>query len=422
MTLSAAPAVGRVVVLGGGIAGVACVSALRAGGYGGEVVLLERSAFPYDRPPLSKAYLAGDKDLADIALQQPEWYSEHHIALIGHAEASALRPGEDRVEVELTDGRVFAADTVVLATGGRAARPPSPGADSPRIHVLRDAEDADALRVALVPGARLLVVGAGLIGAEAASTARKLGCEVVLVDPLDPPLAAAVGQTMAGWLHSQHASHGVTTVTTHVESFQDTRSGIAARLAGESDSREFDVVLMGVGMVPDTQLAQAAGLDVDRGILVDAAQRTSHPRVLAIGDSARLRDHARTEHWEAAQQDGQRAAATVVGAAPPATGARWWWSDRHDRHVEGVGESRAADDRHVVVSRGEPGDQPFAVFTLTTSTDPTTDAASHHVIGAVSVDDSSAVRAARRMIDRQVAVDPAELADPTTDLRKLLRG
>lgn len=401
-----------VVVVGGGIGGVACVAALRSGGYAGDVVLLDRGEFPYDRPPLSKEYLAGAKDLKAVALQQPEWYADQRIDLVGHADVVRLSPGEARVEIELADGRVYDADTVVLATGGRAARPPIPGSDSDRVHVLRESHDADRLRSALGPGRRLLVVGAGLIGAEAASTARKLGCEVVLVDPLDPPLAAAAGPDVARWLHEQHRAHGIETVTSTVESFQETPTGIAAQLAGEPTSREFDAVLVGVGMVPNTELAQAAGLDVDRGVLVDERQVTSHPRVLAIGDSARLRDHARTEHWEAAQHDGQRAAATILGAPPPAPSAHWWWSDRHDRHVEGVGEMRSDDATHTVVHRGEPGDDPFSVFTLR----------GDRVIGAVSVDDSGAVRAARRLIDRGISVDAARLADPATDLRKLLRG
>jgi NAD(P)H-nitrite reductase large subunit len=171
-------------------------------------------------------------------------------------------------------------------------------------------------------------------------------------------------------------------------------------------------VLVGVGMVPDTALAEAAGLEVDRGVLVDEHQLTSHPRVLAVGDAARLRGRPRTEHWEAAQHDGQRAAATILGASPPAPTAPWFWTDRHGRHVEVVGEMRAADATHTVVVRGRIGEERFAVFTLRGDI----------VIGAVAVDDSVAVRAARRLIDRGIPVDPAALADPATDLRRLVRG
>ncbi|MEU0312094.1 FAD-dependent oxidoreductase [Nocardioides sp. NPDC006273] len=406
----------QVVIVGGGIGGVSCAAALRTHGYAGELVLIESSELPYDRPPLSKDYLAGQRDLKEIALHPAEWYAEQRIELLAPAEVAGLTPAEDEVGVVLVDGRRLEADRVVLATGGRAAVPPVPGLhdarEAGRAHVLRAAADADRLRATLVPGARLLVVGGGLIGAETASTARELGCEVVLVDPLDPPIAAAVGQQVARWLHDQHAAYGIETVTTTLESVQVTGGGVAAQLHGEPDSRTFDAVLVGVGMVPETGLAEAAGLEVDRGVLVDEDQVTSHPRVLAIGDSARLRDHPRTEHWEAAQRDGERAAATILGGARPAGAASWFWTDRHHRHVEGVGTMREPDAEHAVVLRGEPGESPFSAFTLHAG----------RVIGAVAVDDSQAVRAARRLIDRGIAVDPELLADPATNLRKLLRG
>lgn len=408
---------GRVVVVGGGIAGVATVAALRERGYAGEIVLIERADVPYDRPPLSKEYLAGGRELKQIALQQPEWYAAHEVELLTSSYVSVVRPGADLVEVELEDGRILAADRVVLATGGRAARPPIPGADSSRVHVLREYDDADRLRAALLPGARLLVVGGGLIGAEVASTAHQRGCSVVLVDPLDPPLAAAVGLRVARWLHGQHAAYGIQTVTTTLESLQETAEGIAAQLHGEPDARVVDVVLLAAGMVPDTALAEAAGLAVDRGVLVDERQVTSHPRVLAVGDVARLRDHARPGHWEAARLDGIRAAATIMGAEAPAETAPWFWTDRHRRHVEVVGSMREPDAETAVVVRGELGEEPFSVFTLRLDAA----AGSARVLGAVAVDDSNAVRAARRLIDRRIAVDPDHLADTATPLRRLLR-
>lgn len=406
----------RVIVVGGGIAGVATSAALRAGGYYGDIVLLDEAEFPYDRPPLSKEYLAGTRDLKQIELQQREWYGDQRIELVGLVHSDTLTLAQDSIEVTLADGRSYGADWVVLATGGRAAVPPIPGLEQGRaagkVHVLREAQDADGLRAALTPGARLLVVGGGLIGAEVASTARGLDCHVVLVDPLDPPLAAAVGNDVATWLHAEHARFGIETLSTVPESVQLHDGGIAAQLRGEPDPRQFDAVLIGVGMVPNTELAEAAGLDVDRGVLVDERQVTSHPRVLAVGDCARLRDHERTEHWEVAQHDGQRAAASILDAPQPEPTTSWWWSDRHDRHVEGVGQMREPDSQTAVVARGTPGDAPFSVFTLRAG----------RVIGAVTVDDSNAVRAARRLIDRAVPVDAERLGDPTTDLRKLLRG
>ncbi|MFI5624373.1 NAD(P)/FAD-dependent oxidoreductase [Nocardioides sp. NPDC051685] len=415
-----------VVVVGGGIAGVSTVAELRKNGYAGDLTLVSADPIPYDRPPLSKEYLAGGRDLESIALQPLQWYVDQQISLVGGAVAVELRP--DAGEVELSDGQVLTADKIVLATGGRAVRPSlgevrrdvsvglpaGNGQDRPvvpPIHVLREVADADRLRTQLVPGARLLIVGAGLIGAEVASTARGLGAEVVLVDPLSPPLAAAVGIEVATWLHGLHADHGVEALTTTVETLLETPAGVAAQLKGEPDSREFDAVLLAVGLVPETALAEAAGLETSRGILVDTGQVTSHPSVLAVGDCARLRDHHSAEHWEAAQLDGARAAATILEAEPPPATAPWWWSDRYGLHVEGVGEMREPDAEHTTVVRGVVGELPFSVFTLR----------GERLIGAVAVDDPSAVKAARRMIDRGIDVRASDLADPTQNLRSLLR-
>ncbi|MET8430586.1 FAD-dependent oxidoreductase [Nocardia sp. NPDC004860] len=403
--------IGSVVIVGGGIAGVSTAAALRMGGFVGDITLVDSGEFPYDRPPLSKDFLEGRKSLTEIALQPPQWYDDNKIRLFSESRATALHTASG--EVELFDGTMIAADRVVLATGGRAARPPIKGGSSPRVHVLRTATDATRLRAALTAGARVLVVGAGLIGAEVASTAVELGCEVTLVDPVRPPLTAAVGSTIATWMHDQHVVRGIRTVRAGVESLHDTPVGIEARLSGSDEATTFDVVVLGVGMVPETALADAAGLEIDRGIVVDQTQTTSNPAVLAVGDPARLRrDGAllpRTEHWEAAQRDGQRAAATILGTTPPADTASWFWTDRHHRHIEVVGTMAGAER---TVLRGMLGGLAFSVFGLV----------GDQVVGAVSIDDSKAVRAARRLIDRGVAIDASQLADASIDLRKLLRG
>jgi len=401
----------RVVVVGGGIAGVSTAAELRARGFDGDVTLVDAGEFPYDRPPLSKDYLAGKRDLKQIALQPGEWYDTHAVRLITGSTVTALRPRDG--SVVLGDGAVLPADRVVLATGGRAARPPIRGVNDSRVHILRTAEDADRLRQHLAPGARLLVVGAGLIGAEVASTAMDLDCAVVLVDPVSPPLAAAVGHEVARWLHEQHRERGIEVLHAGVVSFTSSCGALTVEFDRGHASRAFDLAVLGVGMVPETSLAADAGLEVDHGVVVDSGQVTSNPSVLAVGDPARLRERGgllpRTEHWEAAQHDGRRAAATILGLAPPAATAPWFWSDRHHRHVEVVGHMGSARG---VAMRGAFDDPSFAVFGL----------ADDRVIAAVGVDDPMAVRAARRLIDRAITVRPEQLADPATDLRRLVRG
>jgi 3-phenylpropionate/trans-cinnamate dioxygenase ferredoxin reductase subunit len=401
----------RVVIVGGGIGGVSTAAALRSGGFLGEVTLVDSGELPYDRPPLSKDYLAGTCEADKLALQPPHWYDDNSVRLINKTTVVAIRPGEGAVE--LTDGSALSADRVVLATGGHAARPPIPGADSPSAHVLRTAADADRLRKTLLPGARVLIVGGGLIGAEVASTARGLGCEVSLADPVSPPLAQAVGTEVATWLHDLHTRQGITVLRAGVQELRPTAGGTEAHLSGDDVPRVFDAVLLGVGMVPETALARNAGLETDRGIVVDERQNTSNPAVLAVGDSTRRRLNGvlqqRAEHWEAAQYDGARAAATILDAPAPTPTASWFWSDRHGLHVEAVG--RITDAAETAV-RGTIGDPPFAVFGLRDGV----------VVGAAAVDEPTAVRAARRLIDRRIPVDAARLADLGTDLRRLLRG
>ncbi|WP_405093184.1 FAD-dependent oxidoreductase [Micromonospora sp. NBC_01392] len=396
----------NVVIVGGGIAGVSTATGLRDCGFDGGLTIVDAGEFPHDRPPLTKSFLAGRSDHGQIALQPPEWYSRHSVELLTRASVTALRPHEGRVE--LADGRSLPADRVVLATGGRAARPPIPGIDAVQVHTVRTVDDADRLRAVLVSGARVLVVGAGLIGAEVASTAAGLGCEVVVVDPIGVPLAHAVGPELAEWLHDRHRVHGVTTIHARVVSLRAFPATTAAVLTGEEHARVFDVVVIGVGMVPETTLAEAAGLTVDGGVLVNAGQITSNPAVLAVGDPAR-NGAGRAEHWEAAQLDGIRAAATLLDRAGPAPAAPWYWSDRYGNHLEVVG--RMADAMHTVV-RGVLDHPPFAVFGLR----------GDRVIAAATVDDSNAARAARRLIDRAVPVDQRKLADPSVHLRSLLRS
>ena len=398
-----------VLIVGGGIGGVSTAASLRAGGFLGRITLIDAAAQPYDRPPLSKDYLAGKKDLGSIALQPADWYDGHDVTLRTRSVVTALRPGSGTLE--LSTGEQLHADRVVLATGGDAARPPLPGIDLPAVHVLRSSGDADRLRASLKPGAQILVVGAGLIGAEVASTAVDLGAEVTLVDPVAQPLSAIIGAETAGWLHSLHATRGIRTIQAGVEGFEQSPNGVSTTLRGRTET--FDAVVLGLGMTPNVSLADTAGIAVDRGIVVDAAQVTSNPAVLAVGDPTRraidgvLR--GRAEHWEAAKHDGARAAATILGSPPPVDTTPWFWTDRHGLHVEAIGSMSNAT---TTATRGTVGDRTFAVFGLREDV----------IVAAVAVNDSHAVRAARRMADRRIRVSAAQLADADTDLRKFLRS
>ena len=407
------PSPRRILVVGGGVAGFSAASELRARGYNGELTIVSAEGLPYDRPPLSKGYLLGTEDARKIRLAPEKWYAEHEVALVTDR-VVGLRAAEGSVELE--GGLMLSADRVLLATGSVPRQLSIPGADAAL--TLRTLADADALRDALVGGARVAVVGAGLIGSEVASAAVVLDADATLVDPVAPPLVPAVGEALAQRLHAMHAERGVRTLVSVPLEIEAAHDGVPrlVRLA-DGSAVGADVVVVGIGVSPETRLAEAAGLAVDDGILVDSSGTTSNPSVFAAGDASRLRRPdgtlaRRSEHWEAAVRSGQAAAAGMLGEEPPHFGAPWFWSDRHGVHVEAVG---TLDERQMrgarTVLRAVDG-VPQAAFLL---------ADDGHLLGCAAVDLPLMVRAARRIIDRGLMPDPQALADPAVDPRKLTR-
>ena len=397
-----------VVVIGGGLAGVSVTEHLRRRGYRGRLTLVDAGTLLHDRPPLSKGYLSGAADEDTIRLRPAHWFARHDIRVLLGTTVDRVVPEEHLVV--LSDGRRLTAQRAVLATGAAARPLPVPGGDDPRVHRLRTVEDARALRPALTPGSTLLVVGAGLIGAEVAATARGLGVEVVLTDP-ELPLSGVLGEPVARSLHDQHAAHGAEVLDRAVQAIDVDGPRLTVHLA-DGTARRVDAVVAGIGMLPDTRVAEASGLAVDGGVLVDEHQRSSAAGVYAVGDCARtVRDgvpQPQPGHWEAAAVTAERAVADILGLEPPAASAPWWWSDRYGHHVEVVGDPTDGDP----VVRGRIGEPPYVVFAVRGDV----------VRGAVAVDQPKAVKAARRLIDRAIAVDPAALADASTVLRGLLRG
>jgi 3-phenylpropionate/trans-cinnamate dioxygenase ferredoxin reductase subunit len=398
-----------VIIVGGGMAGFTTAKELRSRGFDGQLAIVDPEGLPYDRPPLSKDYLLGNRSGDQILLSAAAWFEEQGVDVVT-GRAVALRPDDGVVVLE--DGRELAGDRIVLATGGAARRLDIPGGGLESVLELRSRADADRLRGLLRPGIRLAIIGAGLIGAETASSALTLGADVTLIDPIDPPLVPAVGPELAGRLHRMHTDRGIGLVTgiPAAITVDDAGHHIVMDTGGTIDA---DLVLVGIGIVPETALAASAGLDIDNGTLVDEHQRTSHPRVYAVGDSSRTRRAdgtllRRAEHWEHAMNTGTTAAASLLGQDLPAHGASWFWSDRHGVHVEGVGSMVGEGS---VVVRERDG-VPLASFRL----DP-----DGYMGGCAAIDGGLTVRAARRIIDRRILVDPAQLADPDIDLKKLAR-
>ncbi len=364
-----------VLILGGGIAGYTCATTLRDLGYDGAITIVESDASCSDHPPLSKSVLVNGAVRADLDFATPERLAELKITVHAGVAATEIT----RAGAILADGRVLTADALVVAVGAVARRPAMPGADDPRVVTLRDFEDAMRIRSAAGPGRTCLVLGGGFVGAEVAAALRGLGTTVVLVDPHENPGAHVLGDTLAGWLHAMHDTHGVTVRTTTVSSIDASGDRLAVALTN-GETVLVDLVVAGLGVeprvLPGVEFVEPAG-----GVVLAA-----------------------TAHWDTARLDGTDAAARLLARDPAPRGAEWYWSDRYGSHIEIVGD---------LVGEGVDVIRPgVAVFRVE----------GDRLLGAASIDDPMTIRAARRLIDRRIPVDPSALADPTVSLRQMLRG
>jgi len=349
----------RIAVVGASLAGVSAARALRKQGYDGELVIVgDEAEQPYDRPPLSKTLLAGEADEADIRLLRDGETLDADWRL--GVSATGLRPA-DR-SVSLSDGTDLTVDAVVLATG---ARPRQPWPDPPAgVHTLRTLADARALRDRLRPGAQLVVVGAGFIGAEVASTARGLGVDVTVVEALPTPLAAVLGEEFGAVLAGLHAAHGVRLLC-----------GVGvSRLVGSvqmegvelADGRLIpaDVVLVGVGVQPNVEWLAGSSLDAPGGVRCDAYGQTGISTVVAVGDCAswyspELGGYYRLEHWTAARERAPIAVSALLSGGRDLIADRppYVWSDQYGRTLQLAGLPAGADS--VKVEEGSVADLDF---------------------------------------------------------------
>lgn len=349
-----------IAVIGGSLAGLSAARALRSQEFDGRLIIVSGELHrPYDRPPLSKTFLAGTADEADIALESDDEDLDADWRF--GVSATALDPSGR--EIELTDGTALVADGVVLATGAspRRLRGSSKLAG---VHVLRTLDDARALRADLTSSARLVVVGAGFIGAEVASTARGLGLEVTVIEAAQSPLAGPLGAEMGSVVSSLHSDHGVKLLCgVGVNGLTGTDRVTGVELA---DGRviDADVVLMGVGVRPNTDWLAGCGLDAGNGVACNAYGATELDNVVAVGDCATWYDpslgaHHRLEHWTGARERGAIAVATLLSGGTDFRTGRppYFWSDQYGLTIQLAGHVRDADS--VVVEEGSTVDRDF---------------------------------------------------------------
>ncbi len=394
---------GPLVVVGAGLAGAKAVEAARASGYDGDLVLVgSEPHLPYERPPLSKDYLMGKAPFEDAVVHDEAWYAEQHVDLRRARTATDLDPAGHRV---LLDGDAVPFGRLLLATGSTPRRLPDADESGAPVAYLRTLEDSDRIKAALQPGARILVVGGGWIGLEVAAAARTAGAEVTVVEPLELPLLRVLGPEVARIFADLHRSHGV-----------DLRLGTGFDAAA---ARDADLVVVGVGVVPNTGLAAEAGLELDeatKGVSVDEHLRTSHPDVLAAGDIASawhpaLQQRIRVEHWDNAAEQGTTAGHNLAGEEQPYDRLPYFFTDQYDLGMEYVGHV-GADGAETVVVRGEPheGSDPFTAFWLRGG----------RVLAGMQANDWDATDTIRALVGAEVDVE--RLRDADVPLVELVDG
>jgi 3-phenylpropionate/trans-cinnamate dioxygenase ferredoxin reductase subunit len=398
------------VIVGAGLAGAKAAEALREQGYDGTITLVgDEQHRPYERPPLSKDYLAGKAERDSVFVHGADWYDEHDVALRSGVTATAVERGAHRVD--LSDGESLEYDKLLLATG--ATPRALPGAEG--VLYLRRIEDSDRIREVLSTGGHLVVIGAGWIGMEVAAAARQAGLKVTVLETLELPLLRVLGPEIARVFATLHTDNGVDLrLGVKVEQILTGPDGKAngVRLA-DGTQIDADAVLVGIGAVPNTSLAEDAGLKVDNGVVVDASLRTSDPDIFAAGDVANaahptMGRQIRVEHWANALNQPAIAAAGMLGGSKRYEELPYFYTDQYDLGMEYIGHGEGYDQ---VVVRGDLASREFIAFWLRDG----------RVIAGMNVNVWDVVDPIKALIRSGMRVDPDALANPDTPLDQVAR-
>ena len=403
----------HMLIIGGGLAGGTAAEALRNEGFDGDITVVTAEAHPpYQRPPLSKGYLAGTEDLDAVVLHPAEWYEERGIRLITAVAVTSLEPAAHAVELE--DGERLTYDAVLLATGATPRMIPLPGHDLPGVMTLRRLDDSDELRAQLRDGGkRLVVIGAGWIGMEVAATARGFGNEVAILERDAVPLAMALGAEMGEVFRTLHLEHGVD-LRTSVDVDRIVGDGRAEGVVVDGETLPADLVLVGVGASPNTVLAEEAGLDILNGVLTDEALRTSAADVYAAGDIANafhpvLQRHLRSEHWANALNAGKVAARSMLGQPASFDDIPYFYTDQYDLGMELSGYAPLMTDAEIVV-RGDLDAREFIAFWVDDG----------RIVAGMNVNVWDVNDKVQDLIRSGARIDPDRLRDPEVPLEDLI--
>jgi 3-phenylpropionate/trans-cinnamate dioxygenase ferredoxin reductase subunit len=401
----------HVVILGAGHAGGTAAALLRQYGHAGPITLIgEEPIPPYQRPPLSKAWLKGEADADSLALKPLEFYAEHDIAF--RPSTSALSINRGARTVALSDGSSVGYDVLILATGARAIALPIPGAELDGVMFLRTAADAETLKATVGPGKKLAVVGGGYIGLEVAASGRALGAEVVVLEREPRLLARVACETLSTFFKAQHEQHGVSfELGATAAAFDGSDGKVSGVRLADGRVIPCDAVVVGVGAAPNDEIARDCGLETARGVVVDLDARTSDPAIFAIGDVAHrpmpIYDRMfRMESVPNALEGAKQAASAIAGRPPPTGEVPWQWSDQYDLKLQIAGYAFDVDE---ILVRGDPASAKFAVFHLK----------GDQVQSVEAINSPPEFMMGKQLILGRRPVDKARLADPAVSMKEV---
>jgi 3-phenylpropionate/trans-cinnamate dioxygenase ferredoxin reductase subunit len=401
------------VIVGANLAGGSAAVTLRRDGFEGRVILIgEEHDPPYERPPLSKDYLRGETEFERSLVQSPEFYEDNQIeTLLGVRAERVDAPGH---VVELADGDRIPYDKVLITTGGKNRTLRVPGAELDGVYDLRTREHAERIRGVIASASKAVVVGMGFIGAEVAASLRQVGLDVVAVEPLSVPLARALGEDLGRVVASMHADQGVDLILGDTVTEFRGANRVEQVLTERGRVIDCDLVVVGVGIEPATEVTEGTGVILDNGIVVDEFCRTNVDRIYAAGDVANhfhplVARHIRVEHWQNAIRQASAAARSMMDKGEPYRDVHWFWSDQYDVNIQYAGFHGEWDE---MVVRGRLAERDFIAFRLDGG----------RIQSAVAFNRRRELRRAMKLIEEQVAIDPAALRDEGVDLKTLARS
>ncbi len=404
----------HIVIAGAGQAAVQAVDTLRRRGFTGKLSMVgDEPWLPYQRPPLSKKYLAGALERERLIIRPAQFFAAHQVdTQLGRRVSEILRREQ---RVRLDDNTLLAYDALLLATGSRPRSLAAPGTELAGVHVLRTLADADRIRAECAPGGRMVIIGGGYIGLEVAATARGLGLEVTVLEMAQRVMSRVTCAQLSAFYESEHARQGVRILcNARVRALAaDPRSGrVRAVLTEEGGEHPADIVIVAVGVAPADELARAAGIDCENGIVTDVHCRTSQEAIYAAGDCAshlnrQYGRHLRLESVDNAFEQGSTVALNLLGTATAHDKVPWFWSDQFDLKLVIVGVSHGYD---TVILRGAPASRSFSACYLRGG----------ELIAIDTVNQPKDQMAARKLIAAHVRPNPDKLADPAIALKDAL--